>query len=107
MVSLHGSHRGCTILHTGAESPHAYNRLRMPDPSSDSHLLPHPPNHSDADQPHLQRGFSLLHATALNISNVVGVGPFITIPLILAAMNGPQALLGWIVGALLAICDGC
>ncbi|HEY0564512.1 MAG TPA: APC family permease, partial [Terriglobales bacterium] len=56
--------------------------------------------------PHLQRGFSLLHATALNISNVVGVGPFITIPLILAAMNGPQALLGWIAGALLAVCDG-
>src|SRR5947209_160639 len=55
---------------------------------------------------HLQRGFSLLHATALNISNVVGVGPFITIPLILASMSGPQALLGWIAGALLAVCDG-
>ena len=56
--------------------------------------------------PHLHRGFSLLHATALNISNVVGVGPFITIPLILATMNGPQAMLGWIAGALLATCDG-
>jgi amino acid transporter len=55
---------------------------------------------------HLTRGFGLLQSTALNISNVVGVGPFITIPLMLATMGGPQALLGWISGALLAICDG-
>jgi amino acid transporter len=34
------------------------------------------------------------------------VGPFITMPLVLAAMGGPQALLGWIAGALLAVCDG-
>src|SRR5437870_5794063 len=54
----------------------------------------------------LTRGFGLLQATALNISNVVGVGPFITIPLMLATMGGPQAMLGWILGALLAICDG-
>jgi amino acid transporter len=32
--------------------------------------------------------------------------PFITIPLILATMNGPQAMLGWLLGALVAICDG-
>jgi amino acid transporter len=38
--------------------------------------------------------------------DMIGVGPFITIPLIIAAMGGPQALLGWIVGAVLAMCDG-
>jgi hypothetical protein len=38
----------------------------------------------------LVRGFGLLQATALNMSNMVGVGPFITIPLIIAAMGGPQ-----------------
>src|SRR5947208_15039048 len=54
----------------------------------------------------LTRGFGLLQATALNMSNVVGVGPFITIPLMLSTMGGPQVLLGWISGALLAICDG-
>ena len=54
----------------------------------------------------LPRGFGLLRATALNMSNVVGVGPFITIPLMLQTMGGPQALLGWVVGAVLAICDG-
>ncbi len=56
--------------------------------------------------PHLVRGFGLVGATALNMSNMVGVGPFISIPLLLAAMNGPQSMLGWILGALLAACDG-
>jgi len=42
----------------------------------------------------------------MNMSNMIGVGPFLTIPLILKAMGGPQAMLGWILGALLAICDG-
>lgn len=52
------------------------------------------------------RGFGLLQATALNMSNMVGVGPFITIPLIIAAMGGPQCMLGWLLGAVLALCDG-
>jgi len=38
--------------------------------------------------------------------DMIGVGPFITLPLILAAMGGPQAMLGWILGAGLALCDG-
>ena len=54
----------------------------------------------------LVRGLSLSQATALNLIDMIGVGPFITIPLIVAAMGGPQAMLGWILGAILAICDG-
>ncbi len=54
----------------------------------------------------LIRGLGLKEATALNMIDMVGVGPFITIPLILGAMHGPQAMLGWLVGALLALCDG-
>lgn len=54
----------------------------------------------------LVRGFGLLQATALNMSNMVGVGPFITIPLIIAGMGGPQCMLGWLLGAILALCDG-
>jgi amino acid transporter len=38
--------------------------------------------------------------------DMIGVGPFITMPLVLSAMGGPQAMLGWVVGALLAVCDG-
>jgi basic amino acid/polyamine antiporter, APA family len=45
-------------------------------------------------------------ATALNMIDMIGVGPFITMPLILSAMGGPQAMLGWVVGALFAVCDG-
>jgi basic amino acid/polyamine antiporter, APA family len=45
-------------------------------------------------------------ATALNMIDMVGVGPFITMPLVVAAMGGPQALLGWVAGALFAVCDG-
>jgi basic amino acid/polyamine antiporter, APA family len=45
-------------------------------------------------------------ATALNMIDMIGVGPFITMPLVLSAMGGPQAMLGWVVGALLAMCDG-
>ena len=38
--------------------------------------------------------------------DMIGVGPFITLPLILGAMGGPQAMIGWVLGALLALCDG-
>jgi amino acid transporter len=54
----------------------------------------------------LDKGMGLWGATSANMINMVGVGPFITIPLALAAMGGPQAMLGWIAGALIAICDG-
>src|ERR1700735_5579434 len=56
--------------------------------------------------PQLTRAFGLLHATALNISNMVGVGPFITIPMLMASMGGPQSLLGWATGALIVVSDG-
>src|SRR6059058_3035504 len=61
---------------------------------------------SAQDNPGLVRGLNLRSAIALNMIDMIGVGPFITIPLIISAMGGPQAMLGWILGALLAICDG-
>src|SRR5580765_7318494 len=60
----------------------------------------------EAKGPGLQRRFGLLQATALNMSNMIGVGPFITIPLLMSALGGPQAMLGWIVAVLIAITDG-
>src|SRR6266567_614901 len=57
------------------------------------------------DTPLLRR-FGLVQATALNMSNMIGVGPFITIPLLMSALGGPQAMLGWIVAVLIAIPDG-
>src|SRR5262244_2609289 len=61
---------------------------------------------TETQSPELIRGVGLTSATALNMIDMIGVGPFITIPLIIAAMNGPQAMLGWILGAVLVICDG-
>src|SRR5256884_1026077 len=40
------------------------------------------------------RRFGLIHATALNMTNMIGIGPFITIPLLMSALGGPQAMLG-------------
>jgi len=54
----------------------------------------------------LIRGLGLKEATAANVVEMVGIGPFITLPLLIGAMGGPQALVGWLVGALLAVCDG-
>ena len=54
----------------------------------------------------LPRRFGLLQATALNMSTMIGVGPFITIPALMAAMGGPQAMLGWVVALVIACADG-
>ena len=59
-----------------------------------------------SEEPKLIRGVGTIGATALNMIDMIGVGPFITMPLIIAAMGGPQAMIGWIFGALLVICDG-
>ncbi len=61
---------------------------------------------ADSNSHGLIRGMGLGTATALNMIDMIGVGPFITMPLVVGAMGGPQALLGWLAGALLAVCDG-
>jgi basic amino acid/polyamine antiporter, APA family len=64
------------------------------------------PSQSDSTTPHLIRGIGLGSATALNMIEMIGVGPFITLPLIVGALGGPQSMLGWILGAVFAMCDG-
>src|SRR5437868_4359266 len=61
---------------------------------------------STPEQPHLDRRFGLLPATALNMTNMMGAGPFIAIPLLMSALGGPQAMLGWLVALVIVICDG-
>ena len=61
---------------------------------------------SPTDDSSLIRGIGVSSATALNMIDMIGVGPFITIPLIVGAMGGPQAMMGWILGAIFAMCDG-
>lgn len=38
--------------------------------------------------------------------NMMGIGPFITIPLLMSALGGPQAMLGWVVALVLVAADG-
>ena len=52
------------------------------------------------------RGITLRGAVALNVITMIGIGPLITIPLVLAQLAGPLALVGWVAGALVALCDG-
>jgi len=61
---------------------------------------------NDPERPHLLRRFGLLEATALNMTNMIGIGPFITIPLLLSTLGGPQAMLGWLAALLITISDG-
>src|SRR5256714_4966421 len=61
-----------------------------------------------AEQPNkgFIRSVGLPTAIAINMTQMCGIGPFITIPLMVAAFGGPQAILGWIAGAILALADG-
>jgi amino acid transporter len=52
------------------------------------------------------RGIGLRGAIAVNVITMIGIGPLITIPLVLTHLHGSLALVAWIVGALIALCDG-
>jgi len=65
-----------------------------------------PSKNSSGSIGQLDRGMGLLQATATNIIGMVGVGPFLTIPFMIAAMNGPHIIYAWLAGAFLALCDG-
>ncbi len=73
----------------------------MPSPSRRVSIAPHD------GSPALRRGLSTRAALGINLIDMVGVGPFVTLPLIVGAMGGPQAMLGWVLGAALSLCDGC
>ena len=53
-----------------------------------------------------RRGIGPIRATAINMAQMCGIGPFVTIPLMVSAMAGPQAVFGWLVGAVVALADG-
>jgi amino acid transporter len=86
----------CSILATNSKGADQALTTNISTPSSEI-----PPSH-----PPLLRRLGLLNAVSINMSNMVGTGPFITVPAILATMGGPQSLLAWAVGAILAISDG-
>jgi amino acid transporter len=56
--------------------------------------------------PTLERKIGPLQATAINMTQMCGIGPFVTIPAMVATIGGPEAMLGWIIGAIVALADG-
>jgi amino acid transporter len=67
---------------------------------------PHLPPEIAGASEKLVRGMGLVQSSAVNMLEMIGIGPFITIGVILSAMGGPQAVLGWFLGALFSVCDG-
>src|SRR5438132_3965565 len=63
------------------------------------------PTTGEDQSAHLLRRFGLLQATALNMTNMIGIGPFITIPALMSALQGPRAMLGWVVAVLITVPD--
>jgi fructoselysine transporter len=57
------------------------------------------------EQPGLERSLGLTEAVALNMIEIVGIGPFVVTSLVIRAMGGPQALIAWAAGAVLAVLD--
>ncbi|HET9168265.1 MAG TPA: APC family permease [Actinospica sp.] len=54
----------------------------------------------------LSRRIGLFQAVTINMAQMCSIGPFVTIPLMVVAFGGPQATIGWIAGAILALADG-
>ncbi|MEO6330346.1 MAG: amino acid permease, partial [Ginsengibacter sp.] len=55
--------------------------------------------------PHLQRRLGLFQSTVINMIDMVGIGPFITLSIVISIMNGPWFLYAWIAGAILSMID--
>jgi amino acid transporter len=54
----------------------------------------------------LQRRIGLRSAVAFNMLEMIGVGPFITLPLVIAAAGVRLSVWAWLLGAAIAVADG-
>src|SRR6185437_9231494 len=92
-----------TGLRMGASFPHFSHPLQpRPTTKADMQDQTRPPTRGSS----FHRSIGLFTGTAINMTQMCGIGPFITIPIMVATMGGPQAVIGWIVGAILAVADG-
>ncbi len=55
--------------------------------------------------PVLQRRITLVQATAINMIDMVGIGPFVVLYMVIQISNGPHFLYAWLVGAFLSFAD--
>src|SRR6478672_5305136 len=54
----------------------------------------------------LKRKIGLVQATAINMIDMVGIGPFVVMPLVVSYFHTGMFLWSWIFGALVALMDG-
>lgn len=64
------------------------------------------PSPTPSEPPHFTRTLDLKSAIAVNMTQMCGLGAYITIPLMVGAMGGPQAIFAWLLGAVLSMADG-
>lgn len=53
----------------------------------------------------LPRRLTLLQGTALNMIDMVGIGPFVVLPLVIRTLGGPGFLWAWVLGAAVSLVD--
>ncbi len=56
--------------------------------------------------PALKREISLIQATAINMIDMVGIGPFVVLPLVISLTGSNLFIWAWILGAFIAFVDG-
>jgi amino acid transporter len=54
----------------------------------------------------LKREVSLLQATSINMIDMVGIGPFVVMPIVISIMGSGMFLWAWVLGAFIALMDG-
>ena len=65
-----------------------------------------PPSSTNSDAAGLQRRIGLRSAVTFNMLEMIGVGPFITLPLVIAAAGYRLSPWAWLLGAAIAVADG-
>jgi amino acid transporter len=63
-------------------------------------------NPISADTESLERRIGLRSAVLFNMLEMIGVGPFITLPLVIAAAGYRLSVWAWVLGAVIAVADG-
>jgi amino acid transporter len=61
---------------------------------------------TDSTSAPLQRRIGLRSAVLFNMLEMIGVGPFITLPLVIAAAGYRLSVWAWVLGAVIAVADG-
>ena len=53
----------------------------------------------------LERKLGLFQSTVINMIDMVGIGPFVVLPLVIDIMGGPYFLYAWLAGAFISFID--